>query len=396
MTAGPAHLDRRTLLAAALAGSMMPSAKLWAAPAATPKLLVVFLRGAYDSASVLVPSGDFYRDARPTLALPRSGPKAVIPLDRDWSLNPVLAPSLMPLWKAGQLAFIPFAGTPDLSRSHFETQDVIEYGQPLGGRRDTRSGFMNRLAAQLSGDSAMAFTNRLPVSFRGPLPVPNVVPGPQGARSADPGRSRALAAMYANDAELRDVVAEGLAAEAMVSKSLTNEMVTSGQGAISANNFEGAARRIGRVMRGKPNLCFTDVGGWDTHVGQAGALDFKLGVLGRGLAGFVQEIGPAAWQTTTVIVISEFGRTFRENGNRGTDHGHGTVFWVLGGGIKGRRIVGEQVRVTPSTLNQSRDYQVLNEIRAVLGGTFQRLYGLRPAQVDAVFPGAKPVDLKLV
>ena len=395
MSATAFPLDRRTLLAAALAGPMLPSARLYAAPASAPRLLVIFLRGAYDSASVLVPSGSFYAEARPTLALPRSGPNAAIALDSDWALNKALAPTLLPLWQAKQLAFIPFAGTPDMSRSHFETQDTIEYGQPLTGRRDTSSGFMNRLAGQLSGASAMSFTNRLPLSFRGPLAVPNLMPG-KGGKPGDPKRSNALASMYAGDPELGGAVAEGLAAQQMVSTALAEEMVTSGQGAVSPSSFEALARRIGTVMRGRPNLCFADVGGWDTHVNQGGALDFKLGVLGRGLAGFVEAIGPAEWQRTTVIVISEFGRTFRENGNHGTDHGHGTAFWVLGGNVRGGRIVGEQVAVTPANLNQGRDYQVLNEIRAVLGGTFQRLYGLNAAQVEAVFPGAKPTDLKLV
>ncbi len=389
-------IDRRTLLAAALAGPVLTSARLYAAPAPAPRLLVLFLRGAYDSASVLVPSGGFYAEARPTLALPRSGAKAVIPLDSDWALNPVLAPTMLPLWKAGQLAFIPFAGTHDLSRSHFETQDTIEFGQPLTGRRDTGSGFMNRLAAQVSGASAMAFTERLPVAFRGPLAVPNVAPVMNAGRPPDKRRSNALAAMYAGDAELGRSVSKGLAAQQMVSDALATEMATSGQGAISARGFEGEARRIGKVMRGKPNLCLADVSGWDTHVSQRGALDFKLGMLGRGLAGFIQELGPVEWRRTTVIVISEFGRALRENGSYGTDHGHGTVFWVLGGGVKGGRIVGEQVSVTPANLNQNRDYKVLNEIRSVLGGTFQRLYGLNAAQVAAVFPGAKPVDLKLV
>lgn len=395
MTGTSLILDRRTLLAAALAGPMLPGAQLFAAPASAPRLLIVFLRGAYDSASVLVPSSSFYQEARPNLALPRLGRNAVIPLDSDWALNPVLAPTMLPFWKARQLAFIPFAGTHDMSRSHFETQDTIEYGQPATGRRDTSSGFMNRLVGQLSGTSPMAFTDRLPLAFRGPLPVPNVSPG-AGAKPVDPKRSAALSAMYANDKQLGAAVSEGLAARQMVSDTLVQEMATSGQGAMSASSFEGAARRIGKVMRGRPNLCFVDVGGWDTHINQGGALDFRLAVLGRGLAGFVEELGAAEWQRTTVIVISEFGRAFRENGNRGTDHGHGTVFWVLGGLVQGGRIVGEQVKVAQATLNQNRDYQVLNELRSVLGGTFQRLYGLSPAQVARVFPGAKPVDLKLV
>ena len=99
---------------------------------------------------------------------------------------------------------------------------------------------------------------------------------------------------------------------------------------------------------------------------------------------------------TTVVVLSEFGRTFRENGNRGTDHGHGTVYWVLGGAVRGGRIAGEQIVQSPSTLNQNRDDPVLTEDRALLCGLFQRLWSLRPTQIEAIFPGSRPVDLQLV
>ena len=106
-------------------------------------------------------------------------------------------------------------------------------------------------------------------------------------------------------------------------------------------------------------------------------------------------MGPA-WKSTVVVVISEFGRTFRENGNRGTDHGHGTVFWVLGGGVNGGRIVGEQQALTATTLFQNRDYPVLNDYRSVLGGLFARMYGLNAAAVSRVFPGTQGADLRLV
>ena len=152
-------------------------------------------------------------------------------------------------------------------------------------------------------------------------------------------------------------------------------------------------------MRDRFNLGFVDVGGWDTHVNQGGATGYlagRLAELGRGVAGFADEIGPAAWSQTTVVVISEFGRTFRENGDKGTDHGHGGAFWVLGGGIKGGRIVGRQVELTQASLNQNRDYPVLNDYRDVLGGLFARIYGLTPARLDTVFPGARPLDLALV
>ena len=106
-------------------------------------------------------------------------------------------------------------------------------------------------------------------------------------------------------------------------------------------------------------------------------------------------MGPL-WEHTLVVVLSEFGRTVRENGNRGTDHGHGTVYWLLGGAARGGRVAGEQVRLERQTLFQDRDCPVLNEYRAVLGGVFQRLYGLNTARLERVFPGARPAELGLV
>jgi uncharacterized protein (DUF1501 family) len=159
--------------------------------------------------------------------------------------------------------------------------------------------------------------------------------------------------------------------------------------------------RIGGLMRESFNVGFIDVGGWDTHVNEAtdngakGQLADKLAALGQGLAGLAQAMGPA-WQQTTVVVLSEFGRTFRENGNRGTDHGHGTVYWVLGGAVRGGRIVGEQIVQSPTTLNQNRDDPVLTDYRDLLGGLFQRQWGLRLSQIQTIFPGARPVDLQLV
>jgi uncharacterized protein (DUF1501 family) len=152
------------------------------------------------------------------------------------------------------------------------------------------------------------------------------------------------------------------------------------------------------MLRDRFNLAFLDVGGWDTHVNQGGAqgaLAGNLDSLGKGLAGCAQELGPA-WRRTVVVVISEFGRTFRENGTRGTDHGHGSVHWVLGGAIQGRRLAGEQVPVARKALFQDRDYPVLNEYRAVLAGLFRRMYGLSAQQLDTVFPRTGAVDLGLL
>ena len=151
-------MDRRSLLKTALyTAPLVTSGRLFALPAKqAPRLLVVFLRGAYDAANVVVPvASDFYYAARPGLAIPK---EATLALDADWGLHPALKDSIHPLWQKKQIAFVPFAGTDDTSRSHFETQDTIELGQPLNGTRNYRSGFLSRTAEALSGEVPIAFT----------------------------------------------------------------------------------------------------------------------------------------------------------------------------------------------------------------------------------------------
>jgi uncharacterized protein (DUF1501 family) len=179
---------------------------------------------------------------------------------------------------------------------------------------------------------------------------------------------------------------------------MADEMRTANRDAINTKGFELEAERMGRLMRDKYRIGFIDVGGWDTHVAEGGAqgtLPSNLASLGRGLQVFSQSLGDE-WSNTVVVVLSEFGRTFRENGNRGTDHGHGTVYWVLGGAIDGGKIAGEQRRVNRDTLFQDRDYPVLNDYRAVLGGLFRTLWGLSAEQCGRVFPQVAPTDLRLV
>ncbi len=397
-------MHRRDLLKlAAGAGAGAFAGRLWAAPQASTRLLVVFLRGAYDAANVVIPVGsDFYYEARPTIRIPRpqaGDANAALPLDADYGLHPWLKDTIYPLWQKGQVAFVPFAGTDDLTRSHFATQDTIELGQPIQGSRDYRSGFLSRLYSQLTGQARpIAFTGEMPLSFRGALPVSNVAVDGFGKNAVDDQHARLIEQMYQGHA-LAGSVAEGFQMRQQVDQALSGEMMAASRGAASARGFELAARRIGLLMQSTYNLGFVDVGGWDTHVNQGsvdGTLGQQLRPLGAGLAGFVEEIGPAAWNDTVVVVVSEFGRTFHENGDRGTDHGHGSVYWVLGGGIKGGRILGEQVKLSPETLNEKRDYPVLTDYRALLGGLFQRMYGLDQARLQAVFPKAPPKDLRLV
>ncbi len=373
---------------------------LWATPASKTRLLLVFLRGGYDAANLLIPtSSTFYGEARPNIAVPRPSAdvNSAIALNGDWGLHPVLRESIYPLFVQGQVAFIPFAGTQDTSRSHFETQDSIELGQALEHSRNYRSGFLNRLAVTLNSTGAMSFTDQLPLIFQGDITVPNTALRGIAKPSLDIRQSKIIASMYQGTA-LAPQVKEGFMAQDDVMRELASEMDGASRNAISAKGFELEARRIARLMKEKYTLGFVDVGGWDTHVGEGGATGYlagRLDELGRGLAAFAQEMG-GEWRDTVTVVISEFGRTFRENGNRGTDHGHGTVYWVLGGGIHGGKILGEQARVEPAALFQNRDFPVLNEYRAVFAGLFARLYGLNAGQLNRIFPGASSSDIGLV
>ena len=406
---------RHFLHAAAMAGLTLNATRTWAAPAGAAvdcRLLVVFLRGAYDACNVLIPQTSFYAESRPNIAIarPGAGKDAALAFDADWALMPTLQSTLYPRIQAGEVAFVPFAGIGDLSRSHFETQDRVELGLPLPGetlapgtpRPDPTQGFLNRLAQELgarldSDQRVMSFTDRLPTVLQGRRMVTNTSLARTGKPGTDARQAALLQQMYAGTT-LERGVAEGLDTQRQVAQQMADEMQQAGRNAVTPKGFDLEATRIARLMRDQVRIGFVDVGGWDTHVGQGGAtgaLATRIGDLSRGLDTFAREMGPA-WSDTVVVVISEFGRTFKENGNRGTDHGHGTACWVMGGGVKGG-VRGEQVALTgPAALNQGRDWPVLNDYRAVFGGLFRRMYGLSDEQLQRVFPGSAPRDLKLV
>ncbi|HSI59491.1 MAG TPA: DUF1501 domain-containing protein [Ideonella sp.] len=456
-------MHRRDWLKRTAAGLALGTAPLFSRAYAAPgaqdaRFLLVFLRGAYDATNVLIPAGsDFYYESRKKIAIRKpvatgepADPRAALSLAAaapkgagaaaaraigDWALHPALGGSMLPLWQRGELAFVPFAGSSDLSRSHFETQDSLEAGLALPGdavaptdrARSAAlrgSGFLNRLAAALGArGEPVAFTDGLPLALSGGLTVPNVSLKGTGRTPFDERQTRLLAQMYqgtrfeaaiAEGFELRQTVAQeaeamqrrnaALAASApegemaMAMAGRMQEMQAASRRALSAKGFELEARRMAALMRERYNIGFIDVGGWDTHVNQGGAqgqLANLLDNLGRGLAGFAEESGES-WDKTVVVVVSEFGRTFRENGTGGTDHGHGTAYWVAGGAVCGGRIAGEQVGVTPQTLNQGRDWPVLNDNRALLGGLFKRLYGLSDTALAEVLPGATARDFALL
>lgn len=381
-------MDRRQFLKAGLGGlALWPQWRLWAASSRSdPLLLVVFLRGAYDSLSLLTPYQEsFYYESRPTIAINKPDPNdpfSAIPLDADWALNPAVRDTLLPLYQSGELSFIPFAGTSFVSRSHFQAQDWVETAY-VPGMPHLESGFLNRLVARLNGQGTatdgIGFTKTLPLILKGDaknvVNTPLVMPKNQQISRSE---EELWAQLYKGHA-LQAQVDEGLGVSRKVSQELQEEMQAASRSAIPAYGFASQAGRMGRFLRDNDRykVAFVDVGGWDTHANQGnfqGALSNKLANLGQGLQELKEGLGNQ-WQNTTVVVLSEFGRTFRENGTKGTDHGHGTTMMVLGGGVEGGRVHGEQTRLRQQDLHENRDTPVMNDYKEVLFGIFKSKYG---------------------
>ena len=373
----------------------------FAVPPPSPGLLLVFLRGGYDCANAIIPySSDFYYEARPSIAIarPTAGDAAgALRLDGDWALAPALRATIGARFEKREVAFVPFAGPDDLSRSHFETQDYIERGQPASSAQDFRSGFLARLAGVLTGASPIAFTDALPRCFQG-ANVPNVSLRGVGKPAFDERQSSILAGMYkgnrprgsgrrgAGGAPDRRARA-GPGAPRGQPRLNQPEGVRARSSPHRAPHARPVSTRLrGRRRMGHPRRRGRRAGRTGEQPRQPGP---RTGCAGRGARA-------RAGSDTVVVVISEFGRTFRENGNKGTDHGHGSTYWILGGGIRGGAVVGPQVKVERATLLQDRDYPVLTDVRSLLGGLFSRMFGLSTSDLDRVFPGAVPADLGLV
>lgn len=353
------------------------------------RLLVVFLRGAYDATNALVPiSSDFYYTARPRLAIARpdaSNPLAARLLTADWGLHPAIAAPLAAQLADGTLGFVPFAGVPGGgSRSHFEMQDRIEAG--VGGtERIGGEGMLYRLAEVLGLDKAMSFSTALPLIMRGAEPLPNLaLRNPRRSRLKE-DQFEAIGAMYRNHA-LHETFAKAAELRAL-NEAEVPDIEMAGRGAGGAGLFAREAARIASHMRERFPLAFLELGGWDTHINQGageGNLARLLGQLASGLAAFAEAMGEA-WQHTGVLVVSEFGRTFRENGSGGTDHGHGTVFWQLGGALAGEMVRGPTLALSEGSLHEGRDYPVLVDYRAVFADATRRVFGLDRARLARVF-----------
>jgi uncharacterized protein (DUF1501 family) len=380
----------------------------WAAVAdsgGSKRLIVILLRGAVDGLNVVVPFGDdaYYRERRTIAIAPPGKPDGALPLDQHFGLHPALA-GVMPLWTERNLAFIHAAGSPDPTRSHFDAQLYLENGTP--GQSTTRDGWMNRLLLALPGPrgatDAISIGPTVPRILAGTALVASLSLGPIGAQPLpidQPQVGNAFDRLYSGNDALGQSYREGRAARAQLVGALAAERQVADNGAPPPTGFPGQAARLARLMRRDSNirLAAIGLGGWDTHVNQGnhrGQLADHLRPLGEGLAVLARGLGDA-WADSIVVVLSEFGRTFRENGNGGTDHGHGNVIWVLGGSVKGGRVYGDWPGLASAQLYQGRDLAVTTDFRTALATILERHLRLSNRELEAVLPGAPPAPPEL-
>jgi uncharacterized protein (DUF1501 family) len=360
------------------------------------RMVVVFQRGAADGLNVVVPHAEAsYYQMRPTIGIPR---QSVIDLDGFFGLHPAMS-AVKPLWDEGHLAIVHAAGSPDPTRSHFDAQDYMESGTP--GVKITEDGWLNRALKDASAGNkpspfrAISLGASLPRMLSGTVPavaVSNVNDFGVGGRNpqAQP-LANTFEAMYDQsvDAALHGTGKETFDAVKMLKASDPSKY----QPAAGANYPRGplgnALRQVAQLMKADlgVEVAFTDIGGWDTHVNEGaaqGQLAGRLTELSQSLAAFWTDLGDMA-ESTVVVTMSEFGRTARENGNRGTDHGHANVMFVMGGPVKGGRVYGKWPGLAPENLYEGRDLALTTDFRRVLGEVVYRHLGNK--KLGEVFPG---------
>ena len=403
-------MNRRRFLLAASAALTVPFGRSgWLLRAAEAesgqrRLVVIFLRGAVDGLSVVVPYGDdAYYDARRSIALKAPGRDGgVLALDGHFGLHPALQP-LMSYWQNGTLGFVQACGSPDPTRSHFDAQLYMENGTP--GRGATGDGWMNRLLATLPAPhtptQALSFGPQMPRILSGAQPVANIALGAAAEKPLAidrPGVNEAFAQLYGGDDKMSRVFQQSAQARQQMQADMSagmmddKEQMAANNGAPLPDGFPGDAARLGHMMRQDPaiRVAFMALGGWDTHVNQGnaeGQLAGRLKPLGEGLSKLVTSLGPA-YQDTLIIVMSEFGRTVHENGNGGTDHGHGNVLWALGGIVAGGKVHGAWPGLATDRLYQQRDLAVTSDFRSVIGPAVTRHLRLPEGVAASLFPGA--------
>jgi len=422
--ASASHLTRRSAL-----HTLLGTSAAWATPMAWSqsarsgtvagsdgRLVVLFLRGAYDGLSALVPHGDAnYYALRPGIALPKPDGTAqtTLALDSTFGLHPALE-KLMPLWQQGVLTALPAAGSPDPTRSHFDAQHHWETGIP--GKSSNAPGWLNTLAsfkAVALADTARAATKSVaigvgeanPQILSGSAPVQLVPKGQAATRQGALGDERtrdAVMRLYGGQDDLSKAFRAGADSRMQTAQTLSmanmesmdpalfgREMQAANNGAGSAQGLLLDAQHLGTLMRQnrRLRLGFLSAGGWDTHANQGavtGALANNLGNLASAIVQLRRDFSQA---NDVVVVCSEFGRTSAENGTRGTDHGHGNALWIMGNRVNGGRWHGAWDGLAQGNLHDGRDLPVRNDFRAVFAQVLRATQGLNAKDLDALFPG---------
>lgn len=390
--------SRRAVLGAAgalFAWSFMPKFAHAAAGSRDPRFLLVVLRGALDGLSAVPPIGDpDYAGLREGIVLAKDGPEAALPLDGFFYLHPAM-PNLARLYAAGQASIVHASATGYRERSHFDGQDVLESGQ--GGPGKTDDGWLNRLIASLPQGEAIARKGVLgvgvvpPLVVRGQAPVLGWAP-PRLAR-AGPDLMMRLSDLYGErDPALAKALAQAMETEEIAQRRGMSEAMKGRAGPDTVEGMqqiaEGAARLVG--ADDGPRIAALAFEGWDTHANEGGAkgrLATLLSGLDGALASFEQGMAPV-WKDTVVMVVTEFGRTAAVNGTVGTDHGTGTVAFLVGGAVRGKRMIVDWPGLKPEQLHEQRDLKPTTDIRAVAKGVVADLFGLSgPVLAEKVFPG---------
>jgi uncharacterized protein (DUF1501 family) len=365
----------------------------------TKQLIAIFQRGAVDGLNVVVPfgEGDYYQ-ARPSIAIPRpgSGDNAVIDLDGFFGFNPRLQP-LKRFWDARQLAIVHACGSPDATRSHFDAQDYMETGTP--GMKSTADGWLNRYLQTRRVESAtpfraVALTGQVPRMLQGSSPALAMSQIGQFGIRAGQSTEMANASFEALYASAADRVLNGTGREAFdaIRMLKTNDPLKyePEHGAdYPRSPFGQALKQIAQLIKANVGIevAFADVGGWDTHVNQGagqGQLAGRLDDFSRSIAALVTDLGDRM-EDTVVLTMSEFGRAVGENGNRGTDHGHGNAMMVIGGGVRGGRVHGRWPGLSRERRFEGRDLAVTTDFRDVFGEIVVRHLGVADAR--PIFPG---------
>jgi len=386
--------------------SAMP-AFLQRASATTPsggkkQLVVLFQRGAADGLNIVVPFGEanYYR-MRPSIAIPQprnNSSDGAIDLDGFFGLHPSLAP-LEPLFKKTQLAIVHAAGSPDPTRSHFDAQDFMESGTP--GLKATEDGWLNRAIETVPEENASPFRAvamgpNLPRVLRGSSPaiaLPDVKQFKMMAQSPGVGKiaEGGFEAMYAQtvDQALRGTGAETFEAIDMLRKADPTKYQPENGAQYPNSRLGQSLQQVGQLIKANigVEVLFVDCSGWDNHVNEGGVqgqLSNLLKDLGQCLASFHQDMGDRM-ENIIFVTMSEFGRTAKENGNRGTDHGHANCMFLIGGDVKGGRVYGRWPGLAEHQLNESRDLALTTDFRSVLGEVLTK--HVQVPDLAPVFPG---------